>query len=135
MDTYTRNGRVEKLAIFEPGKGTRTIDGASPELVNTIALQLKGVERLDLEAFENCKPDKKVLWLCTVYMPPWDLEELQVAAFVLNYPICDDEIEDRFWNFGGVARNCLELNPNDIPNAVAELTTPIEQISDRRPYF
>ncbi|EEY68792.1 uncharacterized protein PITG_18686 [Phytophthora infestans T30-4] len=35
-------------------------------------------------------------------MPPWRLEELQLAASVLEYPISDDEMGERFWNFGGI---------------------------------
>ncbi|KAG1692085.1 hypothetical protein DVH05_025893 [Phytophthora capsici] len=109
----------------------------------------------------NVEVERKVLWLCdgpppvkrrqtvvftssnewlrvarndrqTYYLPPWTLEELQLAASVLGYPFSDDEIENRFWNFGGVARNFFKLDPVNIKIAIHELTEQIEAITDSR---
>ncbi|EGZ26615.1 hypothetical protein PHYSODRAFT_477621, partial [Phytophthora sojae] len=73
---------------------------------------------------------------CTYWMPPWALElRLQLAAAVLDYPLAprssDDEMEERFWNFGGVASHCLNLDFEAIPEAIHELMGPITRITDR----
>ncbi|KAK1943306.1 hypothetical protein P3T76_004702 [Phytophthora citrophthora] len=67
----------------------------------------------------------------TYYLPPWTLEELQLAASVLDYPFSDDKIENRFWKFGGVARNCFMLDPGRLPCELDELTKPTEVITCR----
>ncbi|EGZ26623.1 hypothetical protein PHYSODRAFT_468341, partial [Phytophthora sojae] len=43
----------------------------------------------------------------------------------------DDELQERFWNFGGVAQNCLNLDFEAIPKAIHDLTEPIAHITDR----
>ncbi|GMF30169.1 unnamed protein product [Phytophthora lilii] len=43
----------------------------------------------------------------TIYMPLWNSHELSAAARELHLPIKRDMIEARFYNFGGVARECL----------------------------
>ncbi|EGZ26028.1 hypothetical protein PHYSODRAFT_437927, partial [Phytophthora sojae] len=122
--TYTKSGGVENVAVFEAGNEKHW------------------------DALKAYNREKKVLWLCDgppqvrrpqsvvftspierwmkivrddlcdYYMPPWTLRELQLAASVLNYAISDDEMQERFWKFGGISdrgrlENLLEGNENE----------------------
>eukprot|EP00644_Phytophthora_capsici_P001786 jgi/Phyca11/108001/e_gw1.14.820.1 len=136
---------MKKLVVFEPTQSTR-YDSPKEAEEALVTVRRYGHD--------------KVLWLCdgspeidhgqtvvftspndewlrvirkrrqTYYLPPWTLEELQLAAFVLDYPFTDDEIESRFWKFGGVVRNCLVLDPEEVDIAIDELTKPIAEIAD-----
>ncbi|KAG1709895.1 hypothetical protein DVH05_016909 [Phytophthora capsici] len=146
-----------KMTVSEPGKQPEVYPGATQSKLEKIMSQLYDK---DMEAGQlNVEVEKKVLWLCdgpppvkrrqmvvftssnewlhvarndrqTYYLPPWTLEELQLAASVLEYPFSDDEIENRFWNFGGVARNFFKLDPVNIKIAIHELTESIEAITE-----
>eukprot|EP00644_Phytophthora_capsici_P004982 jgi/Phyca11/96579/e_gw1.1.388.1 len=142
--TYNQNRNIKKLVVFEPTQSTRY---DSP------------IEAEEALVTSRRYGHDKVLWLCdgppkvehgqtvvftssnewlrvarndrqTYYLPPWTLEELQLAASVLEYPFSDDEIENRFWNFGGVARNFFKLDPVNIKIAIHELTESIEAITE-----
>ncbi|KAE9331864.1 hypothetical protein PF008_g15226 [Phytophthora fragariae] len=63
-------------------------------------------------------------------MPLWTLDELQEAATLLNYPISDDLIKARFEKFGGVARECLSLDPVVSKKAERDLTKQMNAIFD-----
>ncbi|KAE9129592.1 hypothetical protein PF010_g4134 [Phytophthora fragariae] len=67
---------------------------------------------------------------CDYYMPLWTLDELQEAATLLNYPISDDLIKARFEKFGGVARECLSLDPVVSKKAERDLTKQMNAIFD-----
>lgn len=43
----------------------------------------------------------------TLYMPPWTIKELGVACMKLGLDMDDDELENRFYVYGGDARMCL----------------------------
>ncbi|KAE9118929.1 hypothetical protein PF006_g18473 [Phytophthora fragariae] len=63
-------------------------------------------------------------------MPLWTLDELQEAATLLNYPISDDLIKERFEKFGGIARECLCLDPVISKKAELDLTKQMNAIFD-----
>ncbi|KAL3663422.1 hypothetical protein V7S43_011827 [Phytophthora oleae] len=157
--TYNKNTKIKKLALFEPGKQPEVHDLPTKSERREIMLRLRAGEMG--AGKPNPVVEEKLLWLYdgspevergltvvfsspnewlrlsrnyrqTYYMPPWTLEELQLAASVLEYPFRDDEIESRFWNFGGVVRNCFLLDPAGIPVAIDELTKPIEATSDSK---
>ncbi|KAE9043581.1 hypothetical protein PR003_g3485 [Phytophthora rubi] len=67
---------------------------------------------------------------CDYYMPLWTLDELQEAATLLNYPISDDLIKERFEKFGGIARECLCLDPVISKKAELDLTKQMNAIFD-----
>ncbi|KAG1709899.1 hypothetical protein DVH05_016913 [Phytophthora capsici] len=137
-----------EMTVFEPGKNPEVYPGATQSKLEEI------MSRLDEEP--NAE---KVLWLCdgppkvqrqqmvvftspndwlrvvrnarqTYYMPPWTLGELQLATSVLEYSFTADEIESRFWKFGGVPRNCFELDPARVGTAIRGLINPIEEITN-----
>ncbi|EGZ28815.1 hypothetical protein PHYSODRAFT_473347 [Phytophthora sojae] len=158
--TYKKAGTVKKLAIFQEGQDTIRVE-ACPQLLSTIALELKGVSQQNLAGLKNYNRKKKVLYLCdgpphvsypqavvftspndrwlgnvrkdrcTYWMPPWKLKELQLAAAELDYPVNDEELKERFWNLGGVARHCISLDPEAIPEAMEELKECITSINNR----
>ncbi|KAI9981308.1 hypothetical protein PInf_008964 [Phytophthora infestans] len=156
---HTPTGKVESLAVFEPGEEAKHYRRPDSSTVKTAIRKVEGVDLSDETTLDRYR--EKLLWLCdgppkvafrqtvvftnpnerwlkrvrktlcTYYMPPWSLKELQLAASVLEYPISDDEMEERFWNFGGVARNCFLLKQEQVVLTIKDLTKPIEQITDR----
>ncbi|KAK1943310.1 hypothetical protein P3T76_004706 [Phytophthora citrophthora] len=101
------------MTVFEPNKPPRAHGLAAKLKLNDLLLELDG------------KRKDKVLWLCdgpprrrygkmvvftspndwlrvakndgqTYCMPPWALDELQLAAFVLEYPLTYEEMESQF---------------------------------------
>ncbi|KAG4229590.1 hypothetical protein PC116_g22084 [Phytophthora cactorum] len=74
---------------------------------------------------------------CTIYMPLWTCEELQEAASAVGLKgssgvncITDDIIEERFYSFGGVARECLLQEEALAEFKKRDLNKEIEQIRD-----
>ncbi|EEY53978.1 uncharacterized protein PITG_07658 [Phytophthora infestans T30-4] len=53
------------------------------------------------------------------------------SASVLEYPISDYEMEERFWKFGGVVENWFSLKQERAVFTIKDLTKPIEQITNR----
>ncbi|EEY59991.1 uncharacterized protein PITG_13156 [Phytophthora infestans T30-4] len=116
---HTPTGKVESLAVFEPGEEAKhyqkllwLCDGPPKVAFRQTVVFTNPNERW-------LKRVRKTL--CTYYMPPWSLKELQLAASVLEYPISDDEMEERFWNFGGITdrghlENLLMNRENTIAN-------------------
>ncbi|KAI9983769.1 hypothetical protein PInf_007843 [Phytophthora infestans] len=156
---HTPTGKVKSLAVFEPGERAKQYHWPHTDIVKTAIRKVLGVDLSDETTLDRYR--EKLLWLCdgppkvafrqtvvftspnerwlkevrktlrTYYMPPWRLEELQLAASVLEYPISDDEMGERFWNFGGVARNCFLLEREEVVLTIQDLTKPIEQITNR----
>ncbi|KAG1713174.1 hypothetical protein DVH05_028504 [Phytophthora capsici] len=72
---------------------------------------------------------------CTLYMPLWTLAELQEAAEMLvlqgrdGSDITDEMIEERFYTFGGVARECFYRTEDLVKKKRNDLVEKIGEIS------
>ncbi|EEY53998.1 uncharacterized protein PITG_07683 [Phytophthora infestans T30-4] len=157
---HTPEAEVTSLAVFKPGEEAEHFPWVDASILRTAILDVLGMDLSDKATLKRDRknllwlcdgpPQGATLrqtvvftspnerWLKrvrkerrTYYMPPWKLEELQLAASVLEYPFSDDEMEERFWNFGGVARNCFLLKREEVVLTIRDLTKPIEQITNR----
>ncbi|KAG7390764.1 hypothetical protein PHYPSEUDO_006883 [Phytophthora pseudosyringae] len=60
---------------------------------------------------------------CALYMPLWDVEELVAAAtrLQLEPEVAEEQIEERFAIFGGVARGCLTKDEKFVSKRIQDL--------------
>ncbi|KAI9983773.1 hypothetical protein PInf_007848 [Phytophthora infestans] len=113
---HTPEAEVTSLAVFKPGEEAEHFPWVDASILRTAILDVLG---MDLSDKATLKRDRKnLLWLCDG--PP------QGATLRQR----DDEMEERFWNFGGVARNCFLLKREEVVLTIRDLTKPIEQITN-----
>ncbi|KAH9152498.1 hypothetical protein LEN26_003700, partial [Aphanomyces euteiches] len=65
---------------------------------------------------------------CELYMPVWELSELGDAVKVLNLEISDEELAERYKQFGGVPRYCLAKSARYYRKGLIDMQQAIEKI-------
>ncbi|CAK4650434.1 unnamed protein product, partial [Aphanomyces euteiches] len=65
---------------------------------------------------------------CELYMPVWELGELGDAVKVLNLEISDEELTERYRQFGGVPRYCLAKSARAYRKGLIDMEQAIEKI-------
>ncbi|TMW58958.1 hypothetical protein Poli38472_007103 [Pythium oligandrum] len=154
-DKYYR--RIETMLLGD-NKGAVSVGGDRHRIPRHRHAAKNAIEASVIEAFEKGKkvhclrdgppthwtmgcptvvftsPDVEWLQLsrndaCDVYMPLWTLDELRDAVQVLDLPIADHELDDRFDRCGGIPRPCLAQENEVVDRAMADCERAIASVT------
>lgn len=66
---------------------------------------------------------------CKLFMPIWTFDELLDANDLLNLGVGEEQLQQAFGVFGGVARYCLQPNVDLFENAVRDIVTCLSKVN------